>query len=28
MMSGLFVFGFMILITIGMEMTWPVKNNK
>jgi len=26
MMSGLFVFGFIILMIVGMEITWPVKN--
>jgi len=25
MMSGIFVFGFVILLTVGMELTWPVK---
>ena len=25
MMSGIFVFGFILLLTIGMELTWPVK---
>jgi len=28
MMSGLFVFGFIILLTIGMEITLPVKNRR
>jgi len=26
MMSGLFVFGFITLMVIGMEITWSVKN--
>jgi len=25
MISGIFVFGFIILLTVGMEITWPVK---
>ncbi|ADO97657.1 hypothetical protein SShM2_046 [Synechococcus phage S-ShM2] len=28
MMSGIFVFAFVILLVFGMELTWSVKNNK
>jgi len=27
-MASLYILGFILLLTITMEYTWPVKNNK
>ena len=28
MISHIFIFGFITLLTITMEMTWPIKNKR
>jgi len=28
MMSGIFVFGFIILLTYALHITWPIKKGK